>query len=67
MENELQNKVRSLNEHQSKVDKMEEELVEIARRQKQIFKAEVYMRIWNTNLHPAQKKEKKCAYIMDFR
>lgn len=41
MENELQSKVRSLNEHQSKVDKMEEELVEIAKRQKQIFKAEV--------------------------
>lgn len=42
LENELQSKVRSLNEHQSKVDKMEEELMEIAKRQKQIFKAEVY-------------------------
>ncbi|KAL6433755.1 hypothetical protein ACFW04_005780 [Cataglyphis niger] len=41
LENELQSKVRSLNEHQSKVDKMEEELVEIAKRQKQIFKAEM--------------------------
>ncbi|XP_029172817.1 kinesin-like protein Klp98A isoform X2 [Nylanderia fulva] len=38
LENELQNKVKSLNEHQSKVDKMEEELMEIAKRQKQIFK-----------------------------
>lgn len=41
MENELQTKVKSLNDHQSKVDKMEEELMEIAKRQKQIFRAEV--------------------------
>lgn len=41
MENELQSKVKSLNEHQSKVDKMEEELMEIAKKQKQIFRAEV--------------------------
>ncbi|XP_011694299.1 PREDICTED: kinesin-like protein KIF16B [Wasmannia auropunctata] len=41
LENELQNKVKSLNEHQSKVDKMEEELTEIAKRQKQIFRAEL--------------------------
>lgn len=38
----MQSKVRSLNEHQIKVDKMEEELIEIARKQKQILKAEVY-------------------------
>lgn len=43
MENELQSKVKSLNEHQSKVDKMEEELMEIAKKQKQIFRAEVCM------------------------
>jgi len=41
LESELQSKVRSLNEHQSKVDKMEEELMEIAKKQKQVFKAEV--------------------------
>ncbi|KAL0116232.1 hypothetical protein PUN28_011221 [Cardiocondyla obscurior] len=41
LENELQSKVKSLNEHQNKVDKMEEELMEIAKRQKQIFRAEL--------------------------
>ncbi|XP_020282414.1 kinesin-like protein Klp98A isoform X3 [Pseudomyrmex gracilis] len=41
LESELQNKVRSLNEHQTKVDKMEEELMEIAKKQKQIFKLEL--------------------------
>ncbi|XP_011639230.1 kinesin-like protein Klp98A isoform X2 [Pogonomyrmex barbatus] len=41
LENELQNKVKSLNEHQNKVDKMEKELMEIAKRQKQIFKTEL--------------------------
>ncbi|XP_076235557.1 kinesin-like protein 98A isoform X2 [Calliopsis andreniformis] len=37
LETELQNKVKSLNEHQSKVDKMEEELMEIAKKQKHMF------------------------------
>lgn len=41
LETELQNKVKSLNEHQSKVDKMEEELMEIARKQKHIFHLEL--------------------------
>ncbi|XP_054011142.1 kinesin-like protein Klp98A isoform X2 [Hylaeus anthracinus] len=41
LETELQNKVKSLNEHQSKVDKMEEELMEIARKQKHIFNLEL--------------------------
>ncbi|XP_003488806.1 kinesin-like protein Klp98A isoform X1 [Bombus impatiens] len=40
LETELQNKVKSLNEHQSKVDKMEEELMEIAKRQKHMFNLE---------------------------
>ncbi|XP_066596484.1 kinesin-like protein Klp98A isoform X2 [Prorops nasuta] len=41
LENELQNKVRSLNEHQSKVDRMEEELMEIANKQKHIINLEL--------------------------
>ncbi|XP_076638650.1 kinesin-like protein 98A isoform X1 [Colletes latitarsis] len=41
LETELQNKVKSLNEHQSKVDKMEEELMEIAKKQKHIFNLEL--------------------------
>ncbi|XP_071868288.1 kinesin-like protein 98A isoform X2 [Bombus fervidus] len=40
LETELQNKVKSLNEHQSKVDKMEEELMEIAKTQKHMFNLE---------------------------
>ncbi|XP_043463566.1 kinesin-like protein Klp98A isoform X2 [Leptopilina heterotoma] len=36
LEAELQNKVRSLNEHQSKLDRMEEELLEITDKQKQL-------------------------------
>ncbi|XP_050590480.1 kinesin-like protein Klp98A isoform X2 [Bombus affinis] len=40
LETELQNKVKSLNEHQSKVDKMEEELMEIAKKQKHMFNLE---------------------------
>ncbi|XP_076656776.1 kinesin-like protein 98A isoform X2 [Halictus rubicundus] len=41
LETELQNKVKSLNEHQSKVDKMEEELMEIAKKQKHLFNLEL--------------------------
>ncbi|XP_076164282.1 kinesin-like protein 98A isoform X2 [Ptiloglossa arizonensis] len=41
LETELQNKVKSLNEHQSKVDKMEEELMEIAKKQKHILNLEL--------------------------
>ncbi|XP_076392345.1 kinesin-like protein 98A isoform X2 [Megachile rotundata] len=41
LETELQNKVKSLNEHQSKVDKMEEELIEIARKQKHMINLEL--------------------------
>ncbi|XP_076760112.1 kinesin-like protein 98A isoform X2 [Xylocopa sonorina] len=41
LETELQNKVKSLNEHQSKVDKMEEELMEIAKKQKHMFYLEL--------------------------
>ncbi|XP_051165138.1 kinesin-like protein Klp98A isoform X2 [Leptopilina boulardi] len=36
LEAELKNKVRSLNEHQSKLDRMEEELLEISDKQKQL-------------------------------
>lgn len=48
MESELQSKVKSLNEHQSKVDKMEEELMEIAKRQKHMFYFEVRSEIGAT-------------------
>lgn len=41
METELQNKVKSLNEHQCKVDKMEEELIEIAKKQKYMLNLEL--------------------------
>ncbi|KOX77052.1 Kinesin-like protein KIF16B [Melipona quadrifasciata] len=41
LETELQNKVKSLNEHQCKVDKMEEELMEIAKKQKHMLNLEV--------------------------
>lgn len=41
LETELQSKVRSLNEHQSKVDRMEEELLEMAEKQKQMLNLEV--------------------------
>ncbi|XP_078043544.1 kinesin-like protein 98A isoform X2 [Augochlora pura] len=41
LETELQNKVKSLNEHQSKVDKMEEELMEIAKKQKHLLNLEL--------------------------
>lgn len=41
MEIDLQNKVRSLNEHQNRVDKMEEELLEMAEKQKQMLNLEV--------------------------
>ncbi|XP_026674891.1 kinesin-like protein Klp98A isoform X2 [Ceratina calcarata] len=41
LETELQNKVKSLNEHQSKVDKMEEELMEIAKKQKHMLNLEL--------------------------
>ncbi|XP_015184985.1 PREDICTED: kinesin-like protein KIF16B isoform X4 [Polistes dominula] len=40
LETELQNKMKSLNEHQNKVDKMEEELMEIAKKQKHIYNLE---------------------------
>ncbi|KAF7379826.1 hypothetical protein HZH68_016774 [Vespula germanica] len=41
LETELQSKMKSLNEHQSKVDKMEEELMEIAKKQKHIYNLEL--------------------------
>ncbi|OAD60380.1 Kinesin-like protein KIF16B [Eufriesea mexicana] len=41
LETELQNKVKSLNEHQCKVDKMEEELIEIAKKQKHMLNLEL--------------------------
>ena len=37
----MQNKVKSLNEHQCKVDQMEEELMEIAKKQKHMLNLEV--------------------------
>ncbi|XP_043485781.1 kinesin-like protein Klp98A isoform X4 [Polistes fuscatus] len=40
LETELQSKMKSLNEHQNKVDKMEEELMEIAKKQKHIYNLE---------------------------
>ncbi|XP_034938615.1 kinesin-like protein Klp98A [Chelonus insularis] len=40
LESELQNKVKSLNEHQSRVDKMEVELLEMADKQKQMLNFE---------------------------
>lgn len=49
METELQNKVKSLNEHQCKVDKMEEELIEIAKKQKYMLNLEV--KINNNKIH----------------
>ncbi|XP_046834716.1 kinesin-like protein Klp98A isoform X1 [Vespa crabro] len=41
LETELQSKMKSLNEHQSKVDKMEEELMEIAKKQKHMYNLEL--------------------------
>ncbi|KAG7202642.1 hypothetical protein KM043_009820 [Ampulex compressa] len=41
LEAELQDKVKSLNEHQNKVDRMEEELMEIAKKQKDMFNLEL--------------------------
>ncbi|XP_015122928.1 kinesin-like protein KIF16B isoform X2 [Diachasma alloeum] len=40
LESELQNKVKSLNEHQSRVEKMEEELLDMADKQKQMLSLE---------------------------
>lgn len=55
----MQSKVKSLNEHQSKVDKMEEELMEIATRQKQILRTEVCT-------HKILMFRKTILYINDF-
>uniref|UniRef100_A0A0C9QMU2 KIF16B_0 protein n=1 Tax=Fopius arisanus TaxID=64838 RepID=A0A0C9QMU2_9HYME len=40
LESELQNKVKSLNEHQTRVEKMEEELLDMADKQKQMLNLE---------------------------
>ena len=41
LETELQSKVKYLNEHQTKVDEIEEELLEMAENQKQMLNLEV--------------------------